>query len=59
MADKKCSFELRKGMNIVKTRYPRSMTRMDMKFIHLIQVQLKKWTLDNDYQPSNSLIVQH
>ncbi|MCD9527855.1 hypothetical protein [Photobacterium carnosum] len=55
MADEKCSFELRKGMNIVKTRYPRSMTRMDMKFIHLIQVQLKKWTLDNDYQPSNSL----
>ena len=56
MEDKtKGSFELRKGMNVVRTRYPRSMTRIDMKFIHLVQVQLKKWALATDYKPSDTL----
>lgn len=55
-SNEESKFVLRKGMNVVRTRYPRDMTRTDMKFIHLIQVMLKRWALDNDFKPSDDLV---
>lgn len=47
----KKGFELKKPMNLVRCKWPRNMTRTDMKMIHLVMIELKRWMLNEDFKP--------
>ncbi len=56
MADnKEKSFELAKPMNMVQMNWPKGMTPMQIKTIHVLTIKLKKWIMNTNFKPNPEL----
>lgn len=54
MSEKKKGFELSKPHNMVLMKWPRGITPIQIKAVHLVTMQLKRWILNTDFLPDFS-----